>query len=57
MSALSEQLCVVEEEAAAFMSSFKSAYPGVRKFIDKTVADCRKTGHVVTIGGRRRSVK
>jgi DNA polymerase I-like protein with 3'-5' exonuclease and polymerase domains len=39
------------------MSSFKSAYPGVRKFIDKTVADCRKTGHVVTIGGRRRSVK
>lgn len=27
--ALSEQLCVVEEEAAAFMSSFKTAYPGI----------------------------
>lgn len=36
------------------MSSFKSAYPGVRRFIDKTVEDCRKTGFVVTIGGRRR---
>jgi DNA polymerase I-like protein with 3'-5' exonuclease and polymerase domains len=45
---------VIEEEAAAFMSSFKSAYPGVRKFIEKTVEDCRKKGYVSTIGGRRR---
>ena len=52
--ALSEQLSVVEEEAGQFMSSFKAAYPGVKKFIEKTVDDCRKNGFVVTLGGRRR---
>jgi DNA polymerase I-like protein with 3'-5' exonuclease and polymerase domains len=45
---------VVEEEAMAFLSSFKSAYPGVRTFIEKTVMECRKRGYVVTLGGRRR---
>lgn len=54
VKALSEQLCVVEEEASAFMSTFKSTYPGVKKFIDETVLQCRKKGHVVTMGGRRR---
>ena len=52
--ALSEQLCVIEEEAVAFLLSFKSAYPGVRTFIEKTVMECRKRGYVVTLGGRRR---
>ena len=53
-SSLAEQLDVVEEEAAVFISDFKSAYPGVKAFMEKTVEECRKSGFVQTMSGRRR---
>ena len=51
---LGEALGVEEREAAAFLSDFRSAYPGVQRFVERTVADCRKSGYVETMGGRRR---
>ena len=52
--ALSETLEICEEEANVFIFSFMKTYPGVRKFIDSVLADCKKNGYVKTIGGRRR---
>jgi DNA polymerase I-like protein with 3'-5' exonuclease and polymerase domains len=45
VKSLSEQLGVTEEEAFAFTKSFMATYPGVKKFIDFTVSECRKNGY------------
>ena len=52
--ALGEQLGVSDNEASQFMESFKSKYPAVKKFVAKTVQDCRDRGHVCTLLGRKR---
>lgn len=51
---LSEQLGSTEEEAVIFTTSFKNAYPKIKEFITKTVEQCRETGFVKTLAGRRR---
>lgn len=51
---LGEQLGVVEEEASVFLSDFKSTYPGVKKFMDLTLTECKRLGYVQTLTGRRR---
>ena len=52
--ALGEQMGVSEDKAFGFMESFKSKYPQVKKFISNTIDQCRETGHIVTILGRKR---
>ncbi|XP_033740640.1 LOW QUALITY PROTEIN: DNA polymerase theta-like [Pecten maximus] len=52
--ALGEQLEVDENEAAVFIETFKSRYPGMRTFLRKAVETCRDKGYVETILGRRR---
>ena len=54
VKALSEQLEICEEEANAFIFSFMNTYPGVKKFIENIVVECKKNGYIKTIGGRRR---
>ncbi|OQV13803.1 DNA polymerase theta [Hypsibius exemplaris] len=51
---LAEQLEVKDDEAERFMSSFKSAYPAVGRFIKRLVDECREIGYVETISGCRR---
>ncbi len=51
---LSDDLGVGEYEAKAFMASFNNAFPGVREFVDKTLESTRKSGYILTLGGRRR---
>ena len=51
---LSEQLEICEEEANVFIYTFMSTYPGVKRFIESILVDCKKNGYVKTIGGRRR---
>lgn len=53
-ASLGDQLGVVEEEASVFLHSFKSAYPGVKKFMDTTLTACKRVGFVSTMSGRRR---
>lgn len=52
--ALSEQLSILEEDAAQFMESFKSKYPAMRKFISTAVQSCKENGYIVTLLGRKR---
>ncbi|XP_021338869.1 DNA polymerase theta-like isoform X1 [Mizuhopecten yessoensis] len=52
--ALGEQLEVDQNEAAVFIETFKSRYPGMRTFLRKSVETCREKGYVETILGRRR---
>ncbi|MGD0999817.1 MAG: DNA polymerase I [Candidatus Brocadiia bacterium] len=51
---LARQLKIPNEEAAAFIEAYFHRYPGVKAFIDRTVADARKNGSVTTLLGRRR---
>jgi DNA polymerase-1 len=41
-------------EAKAFIERYFETYPGVRDFIDRTVAQARVQGYVTTLFGRRR---
>ncbi|XP_059178781.1 DNA polymerase theta-like [Physella acuta] len=52
--ALAEQLQVNEKDAGVFMDTFKSRYPGVRKYLRNAVDLCLKNGYVKTIFNRRR---
>ncbi|CAG9765307.1 unnamed protein product [Ceutorhynchus assimilis] len=51
---LAEQLEISEDDALYFMETFRSTYPGIKKFIKETVAFCTSAGYVETITGRRR---
>ncbi|XP_038044107.1 DNA polymerase theta-like [Patiria miniata] len=52
--ALGQQLGESEEDAAAFMDSFKMQYKGMKNYIRDTVERCRTTGFVETILHRKR---
>ena len=52
--ALAEQLGVTDNEASQFMEQFRSKYPTMKRFISKTIQDCRDVGHVTTLLGRKR---
>lgn len=52
--ALARQIEVKVKEASAFIATYFETYPGVRTFIDKTVAEARELGYTETLLGRRR---
>ncbi len=43
-------------EAQGFIDMYFMRYPGIRMFIDRTIADARRIGHVRTMLGRRRAI-
>lgn len=45
------------KEAQEIVDSFYTAFPTVKQWSDKTVADAQKCGYVETWGGRRRYIK
>ncbi len=49
-----EELGVSQAEAAAYIARYLGRYPGVRAFIDATIAEARARGYVTTVLGRRR---
>ncbi len=51
---LSQQSDMTVGEAKTFIDTYFDRYPGVRKFIDQTIKDAKKTGEVRTLYGRRR---
>jgi DNA polymerase-1 len=54
---LAKQLRIPQEEAAAFIDSYFEGYPGIEKFLTQVLADCRRSGYVSTILGRRRAIR
>jgi DNA polymerase-1 len=44
------------QEAAQFINAYFEKYPGVKKYLEATKEEARKTGYVQTILGRRRAI-
>jgi DNA polymerase-1 len=51
---LSKDIGVSKQEAEAFIQSYFARYPGVRRFLDETLAEARRRGAVRTLLGRLR---
>ncbi|CAE1304794.1 POLQ [Acanthosepion pharaonis] len=52
--ALGETLHVDENDAAVFIETFKSKYPGMKSYLRHLVEYCRDKGYIQTITGRKR---
>lgn len=53
---LAAQLGIPRQEAELYIKLFFERYSGVQKFIDQTIAECRKTGMSRTLFGRERPI-
>ena len=53
---LSEDLSIGRKEAAQYIEDYFRTYPGIKVFLDDTVAHAKEMGYVVTLFGRRRPV-
>ncbi len=53
---LAKDIGVSQPDAQAFIDAYFAGFPGVRRFIDTTVAQARESGVVTTMFGRRRLV-
>ncbi len=51
---LSERLKIPRREAAEIIQNYFEKYPGIRRYMDKTIEFAREHGYVETILGRRR---
>jgi DNA polymerase-1 len=54
---LSQRLGIPRGEAAEIIETYFAKYPGVKEFMDRTVADAREKGYVGTLTGRRRYLR
>ncbi|MBN2579296.1 MAG: DNA polymerase I, partial [Pirellulales bacterium] len=54
---LSKALGIEQEAAEGFIEGYFAGYPGIEKFLERILAECRKTGYVKTILGRRRAIQ
>lgn len=50
---LSNQLRIPREEAKSFIDAYFARFPGIRAYMDRTVASARERGYVETLFGRR----
>lgn len=53
---LSQDLSITRKEASEYIEQYFATYPGVKNFLDKSVADAKEKGYVTTMFGRRRPV-
>lgn len=53
---LSQDLSITRKEAAKYIEDYFETYPGIKKFLDDSVAHAREKGYAVTLFGRRRPV-
>ena len=53
---LSQDLSITRKEAAKYIEDYFKTYPGIKTFLDETVAYAKEEGYVVTLFGRRRPV-
>lgn len=54
---LAQRLAIPREEASEIIKAYFAKYPGVKKFMDLTVEQCREKGYVETMAGRRRAIR
>ncbi len=53
---LAAQLGIPKHEAQTYIDNYFARYPGVRRFIDETIAEVRRTGVTRTLFGRERPI-
>jgi len=54
---LAQRLGIPRKEAAEIIDQYFKEFPGIRKFMDATIASARERGYVETVTGRRRYVR
>ena len=54
---LSRQLGIKRTEAKELIDNYFAKYPGLRRYMEQTVADAREKGYVSTLMGRRRYLR
>jgi DNA polymerase-1 len=54
---LSRALGIEQDEAARFINDYFEGYPRIEEFLERVLAECKKTGYVKTILGRRRAIQ
>ncbi|HIQ23212.1 MAG TPA: DNA polymerase I [Planctomycetes bacterium] len=54
---LAKQLRIDKQEAAEFIDAYFAQYPGISRFLEQVLEQCRKKGYVNTILGRRRRIR
>ena len=53
---LSQDLSITRKEAAQYIEHYFETYPGIKKFLDDSVAHAKEKGFAVTLFGRQRPV-
>lgn len=53
---LSQDLSITRKEAGAYIEKYFETYPGIKTFLDQSVADAKENGYSRTIFGRRRPI-
>ena len=53
---LSKDIAVSVKEADAFIKNYLATFPGVKQYMDGTIAQGREQGYVTTLFGRRRAL-
>ncbi|HEX2273970.1 MAG TPA: DNA polymerase I, partial [Acidimicrobiales bacterium] len=53
---LGQRLGITTEEAAAILDAYFEAFPSVRSYMERTVAEARDRGYTETLFGRRRQI-
>ncbi len=53
---LSSTLGITQSEAKRYIDRYLDLYSGVRRFMEKTIAEAKERGYVTTIGSRRRPI-
>ncbi|MGA1194697.1 MAG: DNA polymerase, partial [Kiritimatiellia bacterium] len=54
---LAQRLTIPRAEAASIIQHYFEQYPGVKDYMDRTIATCRDKGYVETLSGRRRWIR
>jgi DNA polymerase-1 len=54
---LAGDLKIPQADAKQIIADYFNAFPGIRVFLDQTIADAKTTGYATTIYGRRRHVE
>jgi DNA polymerase-1 len=54
---LAQRLTIPRREAAVIMEEYFAQFPGIRKYMNDTIAFAQRNGYVQTISGRRRYIR
>ena len=54
---LARQINVSRTEAKEYIEAYFAKFPGIRAYMDRTIEECRSTGYVETLFGRRCHMK